>query len=77
MKVYKVYADGAPAFIAGTQAEVTTRKKQLIEDYGIKRKDIDVNQLDLPTGKAGLLPALNTLLASEFISGRKSALPPR
>ncbi len=42
----------------GTKADAATRRKSFY-DEGANRKDIQIDQIDVPTDKAGLLNFLN------------------
>jgi hypothetical protein len=44
---------------AGTQADARAAKQQMMEDFGLKRSQVDVDEEDVPTDKAGLLAFLN------------------
>lgn len=59
MRLYRVTAlNHTEATWAGTQAEVSQRKKELT-DLGIKRKDISAEDVEVPMNKADLIGWLN------------------
>lgn len=67
MKLYKITATGTPdsetpdseTHWVGTQADAASKRKKLLTD-GYKRANIDTDEVDVPTDKAGLLKFLNT-----------------
>lgn len=48
----------------GTQAQVSATKKELMAS-GLKRKDINVNDVEIPDDKQGKLDFINSLLVRE------------
>lgn len=47
---------------AGTQAQVREIRQTFVNDYGVKKKDVEVEEVDIPTGKQDLLDFINGLL---------------
>jgi len=66
MKLYKITATGRPdsetpdseTHWVGTQADAASKRKQLVTN-GYKRAEVDTEEVDVPTDKAGLLKFLN------------------
>lgn len=46
---------------SGSQAHAATDRKTLVSDDGFKRAEVDTEEVDVPTGKAGLIQFLNNL----------------
>ncbi len=44
---------------AGSQADAREAKKQMMTDFNLKRSQVDVEETDVPTDKAGLLEFLS------------------
>jgi hypothetical protein len=77
MRAYKVSVateeqdgNGVSALIthtqfAGSMAEVRTIRDTFVEELGVKKKDVDVEEVDIPTSKTELLPFLNNLMKGE------------
>ena len=60
MRCYKVsYTEESITYYAGTQAEARIERDRLIKDLGIKKKDIAIDQTDVPTPKSELLQFIN------------------
>lgn len=66
MKLYRLEAtinpdDGEAPFVnwVGTQADVSKTRKQMMKDHGFKRSEIEVEEVEVPTNKVGLLEFLN------------------
>jgi len=47
---------------AGSMAEVRAVRDTYVEELGVKKKDVDVEEVDIPTSKTELLPFLNNLM---------------
>lgn len=62
MPAYKVSYDRVVR-IAGSMAEVRTHRQEIVDNWGIKKADVSVEEIELPKGKAGLLEFVNGLLA--------------
>lgn len=60
MRCYKVFTEGMKRF-AGTQAEAREWRDEIVEALGCKKKDVEIEELDVPTGKEGLLEFINEL----------------
>jgi hypothetical protein len=64
MKLYRVSliteAGGAKtAKWVGSQDEATKQRMALMDAFGLKRKDVHIGQIDVPTTKADLIEWLN------------------
>ena len=53
---------------AGSMAEVRDIKENMIALYGVNKKEIEVGEVEVDTGKQGLLAFVNSVTA-EFING--------
>jgi hypothetical protein len=70
MRAYKVSTehnndDGGktPVFrYAGTNAEARQTRDAMVNDYGVKKKEVTIEDVDIPTSKAELLDFINGLL---------------
>ena len=62
-RAYKVHGFGFVRF-AGSQGEATKTRAALAEQYGLKKLSIEIEEVDVPTSKAELLPFLNELAAT-------------
>jgi|CXWK01.1.fsa_nt_gi ribosomal protein L20A (L18A) len=64
MKLYRVsFNDGDNKEVAkwvGSQDEATKQRMAFTSEHGVKRKDISVENIDVPTSKAELIEWLNT-----------------
>jgi hypothetical protein len=63
MKVYKVSSyspeGGGITKYTGSEAEARQVRVGIMRDYGMKRKEVDITALDIPTSKGDLLVFLN------------------
>lgn len=62
MRCYLVTGPGAKRY-ASTNADARATRDQLVEQLGVKKKDVDIEQVDVPTAKAELLEFINGLCA--------------
>lgn len=60
MRCYLVKGPGAKRY-AATNADARTTREELVEQLGCKKKDIEIEQTDIPVAKADLLEFINTL----------------
>ena len=60
MRCYLVKGPGAKRY-AATNADARTTREELVEQLGCKKKDIEIEQTDVPTAKAELLDFINEL----------------
>lgn len=60
MRCYLVKGPGAKRY-AATNADARTTREELVEQLGCKKKDIEIEQTDVPTVKAELLDFINGL----------------
>jgi len=73
MRAYKVTAvehDGGEEFTlgtryAGTNAEARATRDQLVEQFGLKKKDVTIEEAEIPVAKADLLAFINELLTEQ------------
>lgn len=67
MRLYKVIAKPEDQVLgirfAGSMAEVKTAKAALMEQFDLTKKQVDHEEVELPTGKQGTLEFLNELCA--------------
>lgn len=62
MRCYLVTGPGAKRY-ASTNADARATRDELVEQLGVKKKDVDIEQVDVPTAKAELLEFINGLCA--------------
>lgn len=60
MRAYKVSAEGMFRY-AGTQADARAARDEIVEALGCKKKDVEIEEAEIPTGKEGLLEFVNDL----------------
>lgn len=62
MRCYLVTGPGAKRY-ASTNADATTTRNTIVEETGVKKKDVTIEQTDIPVTKAELLEFINGLCA--------------
>lgn len=62
MRCYMVTGPGAKRY-AATNADARTKRDELVEQLDCKKKDVEIEQTDIPVAKADLLKFINTLCA--------------
>lgn len=62
MRCYLVKADGAKRY-GSTNADAKVKRDELMEARGVKKKDVTIEQVEVPADKAGLLEFINGLCA--------------
>lgn len=62
MRCYLVTGPGAKRY-ASTNADARATRDELVEQLGCKKKDVEIEQTDIPTAKAELLEFVNGLCA--------------
>lgn len=76
MRAYRVSAqpDGTVLKfkVAGSQADAKIKRDELIEELGVKKKDVIIEEIDIPTSKAELLDILNEHLEEAYEYGQNS-----
>lgn len=70
MRCYLVTGPGAKRY-ASTNADARATRDQLVEQLGCKKKDVEIEQTDVPTAKAELLEFINGLCAELDEQGGK------
>ena len=60
MRCYLVTGPGAKRY-AATNADARSTRDELVEQLGCKKKDVEIEQVDVPTAKAELLDFINGL----------------
>jgi hypothetical protein len=60
MRCYLVTGPGAKRY-AATNADARSTRDELVEQLGCKKKDVEIEQVDVPTAKAELLGFINGL----------------
>jgi hypothetical protein len=58
MRAYRIDAPGAFRF-AGSQGDASKRKAELVELRAVKRTQVSLEEIEVPTGKTELLDFLN------------------
>ncbi len=70
MRAYEITAEVAFADMEGTktvkvfaasQGAASKARQALVDEYGVKKSTVDITEVDIPTGKEGLLGFLNEL----------------
>jgi len=68
MRAYKVIAkfegDVVGTRFAGTAADSKTKRDELMEQFDIKKKDVEIEDCEIPTAKAELLDFINEVAAT-------------
>lgn len=49
---------------AGTQADARATRDELMSKFGVKKKDVSIKEIEVPTDKAGLLEFINGVAAA-------------
>lgn len=62
MRCYLVTGPGAKRY-AATSADSRAKRDELVEQLGCKKKDIEIEQTEIPVAKAELLEFVNGLCA--------------
>lgn len=62
MRAYLVQAKGRKRY-AGTQADARTTRDDFVEELGVKKKEVDIEEVDIPYDKGGMLQFINELCA--------------
>lgn len=62
MRCYLVTGPGAKRY-ASTNADARATRDELVLQLGCKKKDVEIEQTDIPTAKAELLEFVNGLCA--------------
>lgn len=71
MRLYQVTgartgSESVPAasrmIFAGSRAEASAARMTIVEELSIRKSTIDIQEVDVPTGKVGLLEFLNQLV---------------
>lgn len=62
MRCYLITAPGAKRY-AATNALSKTVRDELVVQMGCKKKDVEIEQVEVPTAKADLLEFINELAA--------------
>jgi len=71
MRCYLVKGPGAKRY-ASTNADAKTTRDELVEQLGVKKKDIEIEQTDIPVAKAELLEFINGLCAETDVKEDQS-----
>jgi hypothetical protein len=70
MRCYLVKCPGAKRY-AATNADARTTREELVEQLGVKKKDIEIEQTDIPVAKADLLEFINGLCAETDVKAEE------
>lgn len=69
MRCYKIKAVGKDGVVAtryaGTNADAKDTRDQLVQKTGLKKKDVSIDQDEVPMAKADLLDFINALLVKQ------------
>lgn len=63
MRYYLVQGGVCLKCYASTNADATATRNTIVEETGAKKKDVTIEQTDVPTAKAELLEFINELCA--------------
>lgn len=58
---YKISGGGYIRF-AGAMAGAREQKNELVEEKGVDKKEVAIDDIEIPTGKAELVPFLNDII---------------
>lgn len=64
MRAYRIGAPSAFRF-AGSQSDASKQKTELMETFSLKRTQVSVEEIEVPTDKVGLLEFLNKVAKSQ------------
>ena len=59
MRAYKVTAAGLGFRFAASQADARAKRDELVEKFEIKKSKVEIEEIEIPTGKAGTLEFIN------------------
>lgn len=62
MRCYLVQGGGRKRY-AGTQADARSTRDMIVEETGCKKKDVAIEEAEIPVAKAELIGFINTLCA--------------
>lgn len=69
MRAYKITAQDSDGVLgtryAGTNAQAREVRDQLVGQFGVKKKDVTIEDAEIPTAKADLLEFINELVAEQ------------
>lgn len=65
MRAYQVTAKDGDTVLgtryAGTQADARTKRDELMAQFDVKKKQVSIDEVEVPVAKAGLLEFINEL----------------
>jgi hypothetical protein len=66
MRAYKVVFTDTEAIVharyAGTQADARTERDAFVNDFGVKKSAVEIEEIEIPMAKPELLAWINALL---------------
>jgi len=62
MRLYLVQCDAAAQY-AGSRAEASKMRMAMMEEHGVKRSEVSIDEAEVPTKKAELVAFLNEMLS--------------
>jgi hypothetical protein len=62
MRCYLVTGPGAKRY-GSTQADARAKRDELVDQLGCKKKDVEIEEVEVPVSKADLLEFINGLCA--------------
>lgn len=62
MRAYKVSTPSGTTKYAGTMAEAKTTRSAMAEEHDVKKAAVEIEEVEIPTDKAGLLAFVNMLV---------------
>lgn len=55
--------------IASTQADAKEKRDELVDDLGIKKKDVNIEEIEIPNSKQELLDFINEQITEAYECG--------
>lgn len=62
-RAYQVTSLGNGKRFGATQADARAKRDELVEKFDVKKSTIEIEEIEIPAGKADLLEFINTLAA--------------
>lgn len=59
--------------IASTQADAKEKRDELVDDLGIKKKDVNIEEIEIPNSKQELLDFINEQITEAYECGANAS----
>lgn len=59
--------------IASTQADAKEKRDELVDDLGIKKKDVNIEEIEIPNSKQKLLDFINEQITEAYECGANAS----